>query len=50
MLFIVLYILALTPVAGIQSWINNSSIALGMLENTPYLSDKLKELWFNSAG
>ncbi|MFD2627951.1 CvpA family protein [Oceanobacillus kapialis] len=50
LLFIVLYILALTPVAGIQSWINNSSIALGMLENTPYLSDKLKELWFNSAG
>jgi uncharacterized membrane protein required for colicin V production len=47
-LFIVLYILALTPVASIQSWINDSSIALGMLENTPYLSEKLKDLWFNT--
>ncbi|MGP4064881.1 CvpA family protein [Oceanobacillus sp. M65] len=48
LLFIVLYILALTPVASIQTWINDSSIALGMLENTPYLSEKLKDLWFNT--
>lgn len=47
-LFIVLYILALTPVGGIQTWINNSSIALFMIEHTPYLSEKVKDLWFTS--
>lgn len=47
-LFIILYILALTPIAGIQSWINDSSIALFMIENTPYLSDKIKDLWFTT--
>ncbi|WP_042223285.1 CvpA family protein [Oceanobacillus manasiensis] len=48
LLFIVLYIMALTPIESIQSWINDSSIALAMLENTPYLSEKLKDLWFNT--
>lgn len=48
LLFIVLYILALTPIEGIQSWINDSSIALYMIENTPYLSEKVKDLWFTS--
>ncbi|MEC5421992.1 CvpA family protein [Virgibacillus sp. C22-A2] len=46
LLFIALYILALTPIAGIQDWINDSSIALNILENTPYLSEKIRELWF----
>ncbi|PAV30436.1 hypothetical protein CIL05_08160 [Virgibacillus profundi] len=44
--FIILYILALTPITGIQAWINDSSIALFMIEDTPYLSEKIKELWF----
>ena len=47
-LFIVLYILALTPIEGVQTWINNSSIALFIIENTPYLSEKVKDLWFTS--
>lgn len=47
-LFIILYILALTPIGGIQSWINDSSIALFMIENTPYLSDKIKDLWLTT--
>lgn len=46
LLFIVLYILALTPLAEIQSWINDSSVALFILEHTPLLSEKVKELWF----
>lgn len=47
-LFIILYILALTPVGGVQTWMNNSSIALFIIENTPYLSEKVKDLWFTS--
>ncbi|MCJ0931691.1 hypothetical protein GLV94_04295 [Virgibacillus halodenitrificans] len=46
LLFIVLYILALTPMEGIQSWINGSNMALLILEHTPYLSEQIKELWF----
>lgn len=45
-LFIVLFILALTPVTSIQEWINQSSIALSIIENTPYLSEKIEGLWF----
>lgn len=46
LLFIILYILALTPITGIQNLINDSSLALFMIEDTPYLSEKIKELWF----
>lgn len=42
--FVILYVLALTPVESIQTMINNSSIAIFMLEKTPYFSDKLFEL------
>ncbi|MFC3040061.1 CvpA family protein [Virgibacillus xinjiangensis] len=45
LLFIILYILALTPLAGIQSWVNGSSVALFILEHTPYFSGKITELW-----
>ncbi|MFD2046268.1 CvpA family protein [Ornithinibacillus salinisoli] len=44
-LFIVLYILALTPLSGLQEWINDSSIAMYIVEKTPYLSEKIKSLW-----
>src|SRR5699024_6620205 len=44
-LFIVLYILALTPLAEIQSWINDSFVALFIIEHTPFLSDEIKALW-----
>ncbi|MDY0405406.1 CvpA family protein [Virgibacillus sp. 179-BFC.A HS] len=46
LLFIVLFILALTPVDSIQHWVNNSSVALFIIEDTPYLSGKIQELWF----
>lgn len=42
--FIILFVLALTPVEGIQTAINNSSIALLVLEKTPYFSGKLFDL------
>lgn len=49
-LFIILYILALTPMSGVQSWINDSSLALFMIEHTPFLSEKVKTLWFAQIG
>lgn len=45
-LFILLYILALTPLAQVQIWLNQSSVALFILEQTPYFSNKLFELLF----
>lgn len=44
--FIVLFILVLVPFPTTQTWINDSSIALSMIENTPYLSKKVETLWF----
>ncbi|TMN21119.1 CvpA family protein [Lentibacillus cibarius] len=46
LVFIVLYILALTPVQEIQTWINHSEIGLFVIEHTPILSERVKELWF----
>lgn len=45
-LFIILFILALTPLASVQSWINDSSVAIFIVEHTPYFSDKIYDLWF----
>ncbi|SET43814.1 Uncharacterized membrane protein, required for colicin V production [Oceanobacillus limi] len=45
LLFIVLYILALTPLTELQEWITDSSVAMYIVENTPYLSEKIKSLW-----
>lgn len=42
--FILLYVLALTPIETVQSSINNSSLALLILEQTPYFSNKLFDL------
>lgn len=46
LIFILLYILALTPLAQVQSWVNDSAIALFIIEYTPFLSEKIMELWF----
>lgn len=45
-IFIILYILALTPLSNVQSWINNSGLAMLIVEHTPLFSEKLKDLWF----
>ncbi|HLR08356.1 MAG TPA: CvpA family protein [Bacillota bacterium] len=46
-IFIVLSILALTPAENVQAWIADSPLALFIIEHTPYLSAKLKTLWFS---
>lgn len=46
-LFVILYILALTPLGNVQSWINDSFIAKLIIEHTPVLSGQLKDLWFS---
>lgn len=45
LLFLLLFISVLIPVDGIQSFISESSIAAWMIENTPYFSEKVKNLW-----
>jgi len=45
-IFIFLYISVLIPLGFIQSAIEESSIALGILDKTPYFSGKIKDLWF----
>lgn len=45
-LFIILFILALTPLAIVQDWLNSSPVALFMIEQTPYFSKKIYDLWF----
>ncbi|ASN05054.1 CvpA family protein [Virgibacillus necropolis] len=47
LLFIILYILALTPLSSIQTWVNGSGIAMFIVEHTPLFSEKLKDLWFS---
>ncbi|HLR52304.1 MAG TPA: CvpA family protein [Candidatus Avamphibacillus sp.] len=49
-IFVVLFILALTPIGNIQEWINDSFIALFIIDHTPYLSEKVKTLWFMELG
>ncbi|MBC5637526.1 CvpA family protein [Ornithinibacillus hominis] len=46
-LFVILYIIVLTPVGTIQEYVNNSNVALFIVEHTPYFSEKIKDLWFN---
>ncbi|GAE92710.1 possible colicin V production protein [Gracilibacillus boraciitolerans JCM 21714] len=48
LLFVVLYILALAPVAYIQELIDSSSIAAFIIEETPVLSDKIATYWFEN--
>lgn len=45
-IFILLYILALTPLSKIQSLIEQSSLAKLIIEKTPFLSRKIEDLWF----
>lgn len=46
LLFIVLYILALLPIAPFQNLMQNSTLASYLLEHTPFLSEKVKEWWY----
>lgn len=44
--FLVLYILALLPGENIQSWIEQSALAKGIIENTPLFSRQIYRMWF----
>ncbi|KAB2338776.1 CvpA family protein [Cytobacillus depressus] len=44
-IFILLYIAALVPVDIIQNALNNSFMAKGIVENTPVISNLIKEMW-----
>ena len=45
-LFILLYVAALFPIESIQSVINQSWVAKGIIHHTPLLSQKIHDLWF----
>lgn len=45
-LFVLLYIGSLLPIAMIQSMIEGSNIATFMIESTPIFSNQIKSLWF----
>lgn len=45
LLFIVLFVLALTPLTQLQGWINDSSVAMFIIEKTPILSEQVMSLW-----
>ncbi len=46
--FIVLFILSLTPIDTIQNWLSTSSLAKVIIQSTPILSNKIQDLWFVS--
>lgn len=47
LLFIVLFVLVLTPLTQIQDWINDSSVAMFIIEKTPILSKQVMSLWLD---
>lgn len=46
LLFIALYVLALVPLEGIQSWTDGSIITKLMLEHTPVISNMFQNWWY----
>lgn len=44
--FVFIYVLALLPVDFLQTAISNSGLANFMLENTPFLSEAVKNWWY----
>ncbi|TDQ39173.1 CvpA family protein [Aureibacillus halotolerans] len=44
--FVLLYVGALLPVEQVQEAIDHSSIAKNIIEQTPILSQQIKDLWF----
>ncbi|HEY4601123.1 MAG TPA: CvpA family protein [Cerasibacillus sp.] len=48
LVFFILFISSLTPVDSVQAMINDSSLAQTIIKSTPFLSEKLKDLWFVS--
>ena len=49
-LFLLLYVGAITPYMGIDKAVDHSYIAHVMIENTPVLSEKVRMLWLDFSG
>lgn len=47
-MFIILYIAALLPMDSIQGPLTGSFLAESIVKHTPFLSEQVKDLWFNS--
>lgn len=47
-LFITLYLIALIPVEELQAIINDSKIAMYIIEKTPFVSKYIEDLWFTN--
>lgn len=45
-LFLLLYIAALLPIDSIQSSLNDSMLAKGIIKHTPIFSEQIKDMWF----
>lgn len=49
-LFIILYIAFLLPIEQLQTILNESGLAKGIVEHTPYFSSKIYHLWIEYLG
>lgn len=47
LMFVIMYIAALLPIVDVQAALNHSTLAQGMLNNTPYFSEEVKKMWFD---
>lgn len=47
-MFIILYIAALLPMDAVQGTLKSSLLAEAIVKDTPFLSDQVKEIWFNN--
>lgn len=47
LIFILLYIAALLPIANVQDALNGSIVAKGMIHYTPFLSGEVKKMWID---
>lgn len=45
-LFLLLYIVALLPIDSIQTALNDSVMAKGIVKHTPVFSEQIKDMWF----
>lgn len=47
LIFILLYIAALLPIASVQDALNSSIVAKGIIHYTPFLSGEVKKMWID---
>ncbi len=47
-LFVILFFASLVPVGMVQDLVNDSALATFMIEQTPVISEQLKDKWFTT--